>query len=91
MIPDRDIWRAANLLIREHKAEADIVAARRADECWNAAIVTGNLSGFGSSGQSLSYRPRPWGSRISAARRPRACGRLTNKLLLNPWMGHEPV
>jgi hypothetical protein len=32
MIPDRDIWRAANLLIREHKAEAEVVAARRADE-----------------------------------------------------------
>jgi hypothetical protein len=32
MIPDRDIWRAANLVIREHAAEAEIVAARRADE-----------------------------------------------------------
>jgi hypothetical protein len=32
MIPDRDIWRAANLLIREHGADAEIVAARRADE-----------------------------------------------------------
>jgi hypothetical protein len=32
MIPDRDIWRAANLLIREHKADAEIVASRRADE-----------------------------------------------------------
>jgi hypothetical protein len=32
MIPDRDIWRAANLLIREHSADAEVVAARRADE-----------------------------------------------------------
>ena len=32
MIPDRDIWRAANLLIREHGAEAEVVSARRADE-----------------------------------------------------------
>jgi hypothetical protein len=32
MIPDRDIWRAANLLVREHKTDAEIVAARRADE-----------------------------------------------------------
>ena len=32
MIPDRDIWRAANLLIREHKDDAEVVAARRADE-----------------------------------------------------------
>ena len=32
MIPDRDIWRAANLLIREHGVDAEVVAARRADE-----------------------------------------------------------
>jgi hypothetical protein len=32
MIPDRDIWRAANLLIREHGIDAEILAARRADE-----------------------------------------------------------
>jgi hypothetical protein len=32
MIPDHDIWRAANLLIREHGADAEVVAARRADE-----------------------------------------------------------
>jgi hypothetical protein len=32
MIPDRDIWRAADLLIREHGADAEVVAARRADE-----------------------------------------------------------
>ena len=32
MIPDRDIWRAADLLIREHHADAEVVAARRADE-----------------------------------------------------------
>jgi hypothetical protein len=30
MIPDRDIWRAANLLIRKHGVEDEIVAARRA-------------------------------------------------------------
>jgi hypothetical protein len=32
MIPDRDIWRAANLLIREHSSDAEMVAARRTDE-----------------------------------------------------------
>ena len=32
MVPDIDIWRAANLLIREHADDAEIVAARRADE-----------------------------------------------------------
>jgi hypothetical protein len=28
MIPDRDIWRAANLLIRDYSADAEIVAAQ---------------------------------------------------------------
>jgi hypothetical protein len=32
MISDRDIWRAANLLIRKHAGDAEMVAARRADE-----------------------------------------------------------
>ena len=32
MIPDRDLWRAANLLIRKHGSDAEVVAARRADE-----------------------------------------------------------
>jgi hypothetical protein len=32
MIPDRDIWRAANFLIRKHVADAEIVADRRVDE-----------------------------------------------------------
>jgi hypothetical protein len=32
MTPDIDIWLAANLLIREHGAEAETMAARRADE-----------------------------------------------------------
>jgi hypothetical protein len=31
MTPDIDIWRAANLLIRQHGENADIVAAQRAD------------------------------------------------------------
>jgi hypothetical protein len=32
MLPERDIWRATNLLIRKHGADAEIVAVRRADE-----------------------------------------------------------
>ena len=32
MIPERDIWRAVNLLIGVHGADAEIVAAQRADE-----------------------------------------------------------
>jgi hypothetical protein len=31
MISDLDIWRAANMLIRQHGADAEIQAARRAD------------------------------------------------------------
>ena len=41
MVPDIDIWRAANLLIREHKADAEIMAARRADEM----LARGDLDG----------------------------------------------
>ena len=43
MIPDRDIWRAANLLIREHKADAEVVAARRADEMLERGDRDGQL------------------------------------------------
>ena len=43
MIPDRDIWRAANLLIREHGADAEIVAARRADEMLERGDRDGQL------------------------------------------------
>jgi len=43
MIPDRDIWRAANLLIREHKTEAELVAARRADEMLERGDREGQL------------------------------------------------
>jgi len=43
MIPDRDIWRAANLLIRKHRADAEIVAARRADEMLERGDRDGQL------------------------------------------------
>jgi hypothetical protein len=43
MIPDRDIWRAANLLIRRHGVEAEIVAARRADEMLERGDHDGQL------------------------------------------------
>ena len=32
MISDLDIWRAANLLIQRHGADAEIEAAKRADQ-----------------------------------------------------------
>jgi hypothetical protein len=43
MIPDRDIWRAANLLIREHCADAEVVAGRRADEMLERGDREGQL------------------------------------------------
>jgi hypothetical protein len=43
VIPDRDIWRAANLLIREHRADAEVVAARRADEMLERGDRDGQL------------------------------------------------
>jgi hypothetical protein len=36
MIDDRDIWRAANLLVRRYGADAGIEAACRADEMFEA-------------------------------------------------------
>lgn len=32
MIPEIDIWRAANLVIQQHGADAELHAARRADD-----------------------------------------------------------
>jgi hypothetical protein len=44
MISDLDIWRAANLLVKQHGADAEIVAARRAGELmeredWDDRVV----------------------------------------------------
>ena len=44
MISDRDIWRAANLLIREHRADAEVVAAGRADEMLERGDRDGQLA-----------------------------------------------
>jgi hypothetical protein len=41
MISDPDIWRAANLLIQRHGADAEIEAAKRADQM----IERGDLDG----------------------------------------------
>lgn len=41
MLRDLDIWRAANLLIREHGAEAAIEAARKADLMLDRGDVEG--------------------------------------------------
>ena len=41
MIGDRDIWRAAHLVIQRHGAEAALYAARRSDELRTAGDVDG--------------------------------------------------
>jgi len=42
MISDLDIWRAANLLIRQHGPDAELEAAKRAD----LMLERGNLDGL---------------------------------------------
>jgi hypothetical protein len=43
MIPDRDIWRTANMLICEHAADAEFVAAQRADEMGERGEYDGQM------------------------------------------------
>ena len=42
MIPDLDIWRSANVLVKRHGSDAPIEAAMRAD----AMLKNGDLGGF---------------------------------------------
>ena len=61
MIPDRDIWRDGNLLIREHGADAEVVAARRSDsvrEFTVRAVIAGIVFGivFGAANAYLGLR-----------------------------------
>ena len=43
MISDLDIWRAANLLLRQYGENAEIVAAHRADELLERADLDGEV------------------------------------------------
>lgn len=43
MISELDIWRAASLLIRQHGADAELVAAQRADEMLDCGDGEGQL------------------------------------------------
>jgi hypothetical protein len=54
VIPEIDIWRVANLMLKRYGDEADIESAIRAEEL--AAITTVRLSGGGSSMQSRGSR-----------------------------------
>jgi len=44
VIPEIDIWRAANLLIKQHGADAEIVAAQRADDMNERNDLGGSLT-----------------------------------------------
>jgi len=59
MIPDRDIWRAANLLIREHGVDAEVVAARRADEMLDRGDRDGQLVWLGIRRRSSNCKQCP--------------------------------
>jgi hypothetical protein len=61
MIPDRDIWRAANLLIREHAAEAEIVAARRVVEMLERGDRDGQLAWVRIRRAIVELQPAPVG------------------------------
>ena len=41
MVPEIDIWRAANLLLKQHGENAEIVAAQRADEMLERGEIEG--------------------------------------------------
>jgi hypothetical protein len=41
VIDDRDIWRAAGLMVKRYKADAPVMAAQRADEL----LAEGDLDG----------------------------------------------
>jgi hypothetical protein len=43
VIPELDIWRAANLLIRRHAAEAELEAAKRVDLMLDGGDEDGRL------------------------------------------------
>lgn len=43
MTEEVDIWRAADLLVKRHGADAAMVAAQRADECIARGDVDGEM------------------------------------------------
>lgn len=66
MIPNRDIYRAANVLVRKHGSEATLQAAMRADEL----LDRGDLDGAAvwrkivKAVEELLSTERPTGSRV---------------------------
>jgi hypothetical protein len=71
MVDDPDIWRAANLLIERHGADAALAAARRADELLAAGDTEGcaiwNRLSAASSSAPCSMTTQSWGLFASTA------------------------
>ncbi len=43
MIADLDIWRGANLLVKQHSEDASLMAAQHADEMLGRGVVEGQV------------------------------------------------
>jgi hypothetical protein len=43
MVSDLDVWRAANLLVKQHNADAEVAAARRIDVLVDAGDRDGEM------------------------------------------------
>jgi hypothetical protein len=65
MVPDLDIWLAANLLIERHGDDAEFVAAKRADEMLERGDGDEEIVWLRIRRAIAESWPRPWGSRIS--------------------------
>ena len=71
MIPERDIWRAANLLIREHKLMLRSSQPGEPVRCSTAAIVMGNcLAGYQAGDRPIASSARKQTELTSAFRCP---------------------
>ena len=54
MIPEIDIWRVANLMLKRYGDLAEVESARRADELWEAGDAPAWRFGAGSQARSVS-------------------------------------
>jgi hypothetical protein len=67
VISDLDIWRAANLMIGRHGADAELEAARMADAMLDHGDIDGQRVWLRISVPSWRYRPRHTANRIEVA------------------------
>ena len=80
MISDLDIWRGANLLIRQHGADAELEAARLEDLMLDRAMTRGGGCGRGSGERSRRYAVRAAAGRTEIA----ACGGAHDPTMIRP-------